>query len=326
MDSQLISVTAALMVFTAAILVYVGYRQSNAKAASPEMEDRLERYAHVGYDQPVGSSQRAGAELTDRVDRAVRSKSIGEQTAIALARADLRMTVGEFISIRGACSVGGLLLGLFLWHSQLGMGFLLGIAFAMIGWMMPALYLSQRAKRRKKAFVNQLGEAIGLMSNSLRAGYSLLQTLELISRETPDPMSTELKRVIREVGLGITPQQALNNLLRRIPSEDLDLMVSAISIQSEIGGNLGQILDIIGETIRERVRIQGEIVVLTSQGRLSGYVITGLPFALFGALYLFNPGYMKSVFVMPWICIPLSALVMVGVGFVVMNKITSIEV
>ena len=94
--------------------------------------------------------------------------------------------------------------------------------------------------------------------------------MELIAKETPQPMSDEFRRVVREVGLGISPNQALNNLLRRVPSEDLDLMVSAINIQHEIGGNLGQILDVIGETIRERVRIQGEIGVLTAQQQLSG--------------------------------------------------------
>lgn len=326
MPAQLITVVAALMMFGAASMVYVGYRQFSARASSPEMEDRLDRYAAVGVEETAEPSQRAGSELTSRIDRAVKNKTFGEQTMMALARADLKMTVGEFVAVRGGSSAIGFIFGLFLGRTQLGVGVLIGIALAAVAWMIPAMYLNMRAKRRQKAFVNQLGDTIGMMSNSLRAGYSLLQTMELISREAPDPIGTEFKRVVREVGLGISPQQALANLLRRVPSEDLDLMVSAISIQHEIGGNLGQILDIIGETIRERVRIQGEISVLTAQGQMSGNVISGLPFVLFIGLYLLNPTYMKAVFVMPWICIPIGSAVLVFIGYMVMRKICSIEV
>lgn len=326
MPSQLITVIAAFMMFVAATLVYVGYRQFSARASSPEMEDRLDRYASIGVEVTSDTGQRAGSELTDRIDRAVKNKTFGEQTMMALARADLRMTVGEFVAVRGMASAVGFVVGVMIGRVQLGVAVLIGIALAAVGWMLPAMYLNFRAKRRQKAFVNQLGDTIGLMANSLRAGYSLLQTMELISRETPDPIGTEFKRVVREVGLGISPQQALSNLLRRVPSEDLDLMVSAISIQHEIGGNLGQILDIIGETIRERVRIQGEISVLTAQGQLSGNVISGLPFVLFIGLYLFNPTYMQAVFVMPWICIPIGAVVLVFFGYLAMRRVCAIEV
>jgi tight adherence protein B len=200
------------------------------------------------------------------------------------------------------------------------------IVLGAVGWMVPHFYLSHRAKKRTKAFVNQLGDTIGLMANSLRAGYSLLQTMELISRESPAPMCDEFRRVVREIGLGVSSQQALDNLLRRIPSEDLDLMVSAISIQHEVGGNLGQILDVIGETIRERVRIKGEIAVLTSQQSLSGYVISGLPLALGFGLFLMNRDYMLGMFVWPWICLPIGALILEAIGFMVMKKIVAIEV
>jgi tight adherence protein B len=192
--------------------------------------------------------------------------------------------------------------------------------------MAPIVYLSMRAKRRQKAFLGQLGDTIGLMANSMRAGYSLLQTMELIAKESPSPMADEFRRVVREVGLGITPQTALGNLLRRIPSEDLDLMVSAINIQHEIGGNLGQILDVIGETIRERVRIQGEIGVLVAQQEISGYVITAMPVLMAAILFLINPGYINQMLVWPWLCMPIGAAISLVAGFFVMKKITAIEV
>jgi tight adherence protein B len=326
MSGQLTTVLLALMVFASAILVYLGYRMSVARASSPELEERLDRYGTVGEDAPAEASQRAASIMTERIDRAVKNKSFAEQTLTALARADLKMTVGEFLTIRAISAGGGFALGMIIGRGNPAVGLIFGLVVAVLGWMMPPFYLRLRARRRQKAFINQLGDTIGLMANSLRAGYSLLQTLELVSRETPSPMGDEFRRVVREVGLGVSPQQALNNLLRRVPSDDLDLMVSAINIQHEIGGNLGQILDVIGETIRERVRIQGEIGVLTAQQQLSGNIITAMPVVLAVALYLMNPEYMKGILVMPWICIPIGASILLLIGYMIMRKIIQIEV
>ncbi|HET6261064.1 MAG TPA: type II secretion system F family protein, partial [Chloroflexia bacterium] len=148
----------------------------------------------------------------------------------------------------------------------------MAVGFFGIDW-----YVKFRISKRLKDFNAQLGDTISLMANSLRSGYSLLQSMELVSREAPDPIGAEFKRVVREVGLGLSAQDSLNNLLRRMPSDDLDLLITAINIQYEVGGNLAQILDTISHTIRERVRIKGEISVLTAQGRMSGYLITALP-------------------------------------------------
>jgi len=131
---------------------------------------------------------------------------------------------------------------------------------------------------------------------------------------------------VREVGLGIPHADAMHNMLRRIPSDDLDLLVTAINIQHEVGGNLAQILSTIGHTIRERVRIKGEIGVLTAQARLSGYIISAMPVAMAGFIFLMNPDYMSSMFVMPWICMPIGASVIIVLGFFAMKKIANIEV
>jgi tight adherence protein B len=326
MSGQIVTVLAALMVFAAGTLVYVGYRMSVARASSPEMEIRLDRYAGIGEDVQSESTGRASALVTERIDRAVKNKTFAEQAQTALVRADLRMTVGEFLAMRGLTTLAGIALGIMFGRGAPAVGIIFALVAGILGWMAPSFYLRLRAKRRTRAFVNQLGDTIGLMANSLRAGYSLLQTMELVSRESPSPIGDEFRRVVREVGLGVSPQQALNNLHRRIPSEDLDLMVSAINIQHEIGGNLGQILDVIGETIRERVRIQGEISVLTAQQALTGNIITAMPVVLAFALYLMNPEYMKGMLVMPWICIPIGATVLLVIGYIVMRKIMAIEV
>lgn len=327
MTTQLITVLAAVSTFGAALLVYLGVQASGAKAATPEMEDRLERFGTryeptVGDDTPHTSNQ----IVAEQLERAVRGRDFSVNTRIALSRADLRMTVGEWLSVRLLAAVFAGIFGLFIGRSSVGLAVLFLIIMAGVGWMVPQLYLGRRAKKRQQAFVDQLGDTIGLMANSLRAGYSLLQTMELISRESPAPMSDEFRRVVREVGLGISTTQALDNLLARVPSEDLDLLVSAINIQHEVGGNLGQILDVIGETIRERVRIKGEINVLTSQQQLSGYVISGLPIVLGLGMFLINRDYMMGMFAWPWICLPIGALILEGIGFMVMKKIVAIEV
>jgi tight adherence protein B len=164
------------------------------------------------------------------------------------------------------------------------------------------------------------------MSNSLRSGMSLLQAMDMVAREGSPPISEEFARVTREVGLGLSPQDALNHLVRRIRSEDLDLMVTAINVQHEVGGNLTKILDSISTTIRERVKLKGEIRTITSQGRMSGYMLAGLPVAVAGVLALMSPKYMLPLFNMPYLILPIAAAISVGFGFLVIQKIVDIEV
>jgi tight adherence protein B len=243
-----------------------------------------------------------------------------------LARADLRLTVGEWLIIRLGAILLGFALGVFLGGLVQGLTLLIGFVGGVVGFFAPTIYIKLRIRGRVKAFVNQLGDTISLMANSLRAGYSLLQTMEMVSRESPPPISDEFRRVVHEVGLGINQQEAMAHLLRRIPSDDLDLLISAINIQHEVGGNLSQILDIIGHTIRERVRIKGEIGVLTAQQTISGYVISALPAVLGGVIFIIAPSYIMKMFVFPWICMPIGSAIMIVAGFFAMKKITAIEV
>src|SRR5205085_11311004 len=131
--------------------------------------------------------------------------------------------------------------------------------FGAVGWFIPKVWLARRQAGRLKAFNNQLGDTISLMSNSLRSGLSLVQSMEMISREAEPPISEEFQRVVREIGLGVGPQDALQHFVRRVNSDDLDLLVTAILVQFEVGGNLSKILDSIATTIRERVKLKGEI-------------------------------------------------------------------
>jgi tight adherence protein B len=248
-----------------------------------------------------------------------------------IARADLKLTVAEFIGIKLICALIGAAVGAFIGRANPAAIFLAGLVGAIVFSFLPNIYLAQRARSRIKAFNNQLGDTITMMANALRGGYSFLQTLDLVAREAPSPISGEFRRVVQEVGLGRTTEDALQNLLRRMPSDDLELLITAVNIQMEVGGNLAQILDTIGHTIRERVRIKGEIQTLTAQGRISAWVITGLPIALGIFISILNPTYMAPIFEFgfppeAWCCLPVTSGVMIVLGYFAIMKIIDIEV
>jgi len=255
------------------------------------------------------------------VDKVVAGRGFAQDLATQLAQADLKLTVGEFLVISFTIAIG---LGLVMYLLRRMIFIPVGV---ILGFFGPRWYLSFRKGGRRKAFDGQLGDAINLMVNSLRAGYSSMQAMEVISHEMPDPIATEFGRVVLEMQLGVTFDVAMDNLLRRMPSPDLDLMVTAMSVQREVGGNLAEVLDAISFTIRERVRIKGEIKALTAQGRVSGYIVTFLPFGITGFLYMYNPDFIGPMFeeACGWIMIGTS-LVLIVLGYVVINKIVDIEV
>jgi tight adherence protein B len=202
-----------------------------------------------------------------------------------------------------------------------------GLALGVAGFYLPGMYVKFRQGARLGAFNTRLGDTITMLANSLRSGYSLPQGMDMVAREQPAPVSDEFGRVVREIGLGLSTEEALANLLRRVPSEDLDLMITAINVQHEVGGNLAQILDAIGLTIRERVRIKGEIRSLTAQVRYSGYVVALMPVFLSAILFVIRPDYIGYLFqdLCGW-SMSIAAVVFIVIGFFVMRKIADIEV
>ncbi|HET9914768.1 MAG TPA: type II secretion system F family protein, partial [Anaerolineales bacterium] len=194
---------------------------------------------------------------------------------------------------------------------------------------LPRLYVKRQQTVRLNKFNDQLGDMLNLMVNGLRAGYSTMQAMEAVSRELPSPISDEFRRVVQEMQIGIPMERALDNLLRRIPSEDLDFVVTAINVQREVGGNLSEILDTISFTIRERVRIKGEIRVMTAQVRTSATVLSMIPVFLSIALWFISPEYLGYFFSRGPFCGWLAVGTMVGMivsGYLVMMKIADIEV
>jgi tight adherence protein B len=202
-----------------------------------------------------------------------------------------------------------------------------GIVFAMLLAYAPIFYLRTRESRRRQRFVEQLPDILSLLVGSLRAGHGLNQALERVAGQLPPPAADEFGRLVRAVSLGLSVQKGLNDLAHRIGSDDLDLVVTAMNVQLEMGGNLAQTLDTIGDTIRARIRIKREIQVMTSQQRLSGLILVAIPPLLAIILSIVNPNYMRQL-MEPGLTrlLLVAALVAQVIGFVIIRRILDIKV
>ncbi|MCR5438364.1 MAG: type II secretion system F family protein [Selenomonas sp.] len=203
----------------------------------------------------------------------------------------------------------------------------IALAAGFAGVILGILLLDVSIKRRQKAFTNQLGDMLTMVANALRAGFSFMQAFELIAREMDAPIGREVQKVVNEVNVGVTLEAALENMQKRVESPDFELVVTAVLIQRQVGGNLAQILDTISGTIQERVRMRREVMALTAQGRMSGIVLALLPVALGVFLTTVSPDYMRPLFEETTGRIAIAvAVVMEIIGFLVIRKIVDIKV
>ena len=336
---DLMTLAVAGIAALAIILIAFGIASSGSSGIS----DRLERYASGRGEGGKATAQSQGP-ITDLIqqsqalanlNKVVEGRDFGANLARELARADLRLKPSEYLFIWLGSIVGVpvllFILGFFLSALQSPLALLIGM---LIGFMLPRFWLNRRKNGRLNAFNKQLPDTITLIANALRAGSSFLQAIELVVRESRPPISVEFSRVIREVNLGLPFEQALENMVRRVRSDDLELMATAIAIQHQVGGNLAEILDSIAYTIRERIRIKGEIRTLTAQQRLSGYVVGFLPIGLAGFLFVAAPHFMDPMFHKPpdAFGLPLGMVIlffggfMMFVGFMLIRRIVDIEV
>jgi len=208
-----------------------------------------------------------------------------------LASADLALRPGEFMTMRLAFAAVGALAGVVLLERPLSAAVL-----ALVAYMLPEFYVRRRRERRRVLFDMQLPDALQLITNSLRAGFSFPKAVEVAAQSTTPPVSKDLNIVLRETNLGMAIDDALRNMARRVQSPDFDIVVSAYLIQREVGGNLAIVMEKVAETVRQRLRLRGEIRVLTAQGRFSGYIVGFLPLAVFGVLLVASPGYFDPMF------------------------------
>ena len=316
--------TIGLIIGAVAILILIVGVVSNVRSRG-SVEQRLQTFAgttDVQIEEKQESKKRS-TPIADSLNRALEGRKISENLSTQLARADLKLTVGEFLILQVLAALGIGVAGYLLSGT-----IVLGILAVVLGWFVPRWFVSYRQGARLRAFNDQLGDSLNLMINGLRSGYSVMQAMEAVSREMPPPIATEFSRIVQEVQIGIAFDQAMANMLRRIRSDDLDLVVTAINVQREVGGNLAEILDVISFTIRERVRIKGEIRTLTAQGRYSGYVISLLPICLALLLFVINKPYVSRLFTSGWCgwAMVVCGLLMIGTGFIAIQKIVTIEV
>jgi len=332
------TLAVAAIAAVAILLIAVGIASAGAGSG---VSARLERYAAGGKadkkkEKPEGLAELlAQSSALASINRVVEQRDFGANLARELARADLKLKPSEFLAIWAASTVGlpaiFFVVGFVMPSFQTIIALIGGL---ILGFIIPRLWLGRRKSSRLGAFNKQLPDTITLVANALRAGSSFLQAIELVVRESRPPVSTEFARVIREVNLGLPFDQAMENMVRRIRSDDFELMATAINIQHQVGGNLAEILDSIAFTIRERVRIKGEIRTLTAQQRLSGYVVGLLPFGLAGFIFLAAPSFFDPMWdpkvnlggLPAGIIILGVGLLMMMIGFVFIRRIVDIEV
>lgn len=289
------------------------------------MTERLNYFAGVQQDRSQKQQLTPKTVLYNCIEaiaKALGRLQQGRRIELLMQQADWPIRGTEFEAI------------LLLWGGLVGLiTFLVTLkgamffAGALAGILMGLALLGLRIRRRRKKFTNQLGDMLTMVANALRAGFSFMQAFELIAREMDAPMGREVQLVVNEVNLGNTLESALDNMQRRVASPDFELVVTAVLIQRQVGGDLASILDTISETIAERVRMRREVMTLTAQGRMSGWVLAAVPFALSIVIYVVNPGYLKPLlesdighmFI-------IGAIILEVIGFIIIQRIVDIKV
>jgi tight adherence protein B len=306
---------AAVLLGLAIQVVFTGMWR-RGQAVDP-VDARLAQYAGAGLAAPE-----AGQTPRERLLRkSARRGGLSAKLAEKLTQADLPLTVVEFALVM--LLAGGLGFAAGWWRG----GALLGCLGGAVLGVAPFIYLNMRASQRRKAFNLQLPDVLTLMVGALRAGYGITQTLAMLVERLPQPASAEFDRAMRGVGLGLPVTRALNDMAARVGSDDLYLVVTAMTVQQELGGNLAQILETIAETIRGRIRIKREIGVMTSQQRITGIVLSCLPVGAVLVINTINPEYMSGLFTTTIGRIMAGgALFLMFVGYIIIRKIVDIEV
>jgi tight adherence protein B len=239
-----------------------------------------------------------------------------------LQQAGMTWTLQTFVLLTLGFGVGLALSGLMLTRSFLG-----ALVIAAIGALMPYMFVRFRRGKRLGAFEEQLPESIELIGRALRAGHPLSSGFKMAADDSPEPIAGELRRVFEEQRFGLPVPDSLLNLADRMGLMDVRILVTAILIQREVGGNLAEILDNLAKVVRERFTIRRQLRVYTAQGRMTGYLLAFLPFGLFAILWSMNADYMRILFTDPMgKLVVIIGLVMQVVGYFWIRKVVNIEI
>jgi tight adherence protein B len=310
-------------------LLFVGIAQMRrAAGGSEDFQARLAAYGVTtagatalppasGFRESLNRLFQPAADRVGRGNVKKGKPSVAEQ----LLRADLKLRTSEYFMIQIGTAV---LVGLIVYVRFQS---LFGLLAAFLGYLLPGFYVKYRINKRLKAFNNQLGDTLTLLSNAIKAGYSFAQAIDTVAKNAVPPIADEFGRAVREMNLGGSPDEALQNITKRIASADFDLVATAYAIHRTVGGNLAEILDNIAYTIRERVRIKGEIATLTAQARASGTLITFLPIVLATFMFFVTPTYFRPMFssIIGWGLLVFGAF-MIFIGNLIIRRVVAIEV
>ncbi|MBW8011173.1 MAG: secretion system protein [Chloroflexi bacterium] len=293
------------------------------------VEERIGKYLDESEQEFEFLDQEEDGEqstpLTDWINARVEKSNFGDNIARELARADLKFKPGEYVSIMGISSFATAAFSYYFFNGSP----VFALGGLIVGLFIPRLLVKRQQSARLNKFGILLPDMLNLMVNGLRAGFSNMQAMEAVSKELPTPISDEFRRVVQEMQLGVPMEKSLANLLRRIPSDDLDLVITAINVQREVGGNLSEILETIAHTIRQRIIMKGEIKTLTAQVVYSGRFISILPVILALILWVVNRNYMMQFFLEPKFCgiaMLTCAGFMIIIGYYAMMRIADIEI
>ena len=327
---DLLALIAALCVLGAIIAGLLAIYQASA---SPR--GNLER--RLGNLMGEGS----GFEVTAASFEGLRSKRVGtipiissimagrnasEELALQLERADMKLTVSEFVAVRIFLGLFGVGLPILLMGTRPA-GILLAVGAGLLGYMLPKLYMGRGKSKRVEKLNEQLPDALTMLANALKSGFGLMQSMDLVARELEHPIATDIRRMLQDINVGAATDEALQNLARRSGSSDLDIVVTAMLIQQSTGGNLAEILETVGHTMRERIRIRGEIKTLTTQQVMTGFIIGMLPVLLALAISVINPDYIGLLFTRTAGQVMIAGAVMMEMfGMFVIKRILAIEV
>lgn len=310
-----LAIGASAAAFLGVLLIVVGFYQARGgKSLTRRRLDMIEAYSAPRTDGSVPLALRE------------QGSAWAERTRTQLERAGLALKLHEYIALRVLVGLGAFAIVLIL-GKGVALAFVVGIPVGLAGYMSPAFYVRMRITRQMQKFNDQLEGMLTMVSSSLRAGFGLMQALDLAAEQLQPPMSTELHRLLRDTRMGASIEEALEKLRERVSSYDLDVVITAILIQRSVGSNLSEVLDKVAHTIRERVRIKGEINTLTAQKRLSGWIIGLMPAAFVAMMLAINFEYMSLLFTDPVGRLLLILAVVLDIaGILMIRRIVSVDI
>lgn len=280
----IISLIVAALIY---LILYILLSGSNTRRS----RDRLVRYFKSNDIDDVQEQfikEKSEEESRRKKDR---FKIASKEFSNYIASSGIKLKANEFIYLWAGLTLIPMLLLI-----ASGGNIVTGIALSIIGIAVPPFLVNNARKKREDLFNTQLGQATILMSNSIKGGFTFLQSMESVAQEMHPPISTEFAKVLREIHYGVRQEDALNHMVERTKSKDLELLVSAVMTSAQVGSNLSEILDTISGTIRDRIRIKNDIKTLTAQGRMSGMVIGLLPVFLVLTIMVMTPSYFEGFF------------------------------